>query len=128
MKIKLDFITNSSSTAYVVMIPDNFNVVESLAKILNTNSYQDDLYEYCDDDEPKFIEQISENISNLINGEDLWGYDTPCFSTTQEILEKEDLIIASVDISSDGDGQITPANTKIIKKLQQRFENNENKT
>jgi len=128
MKIKLDFITNSSSTAYVVMMPDNFNIVESLAKISNQSIYQDDLYEYCDDDKAKFIEQISENISNLLNGEELWGYDTPCFCTTQEILEKEDFIIAMVNISSDGGGQIIPANKETIKKLQQRFENNENKT
>ena len=128
MKIKLDFITNSSSTAYIVMIPDNFNTAKSLAKISNENSYQDDLYEYCNDDKAKFIEQISENMSNLLNGEDLWGYDTPCFNTTQEMLEKEDFIIAMIDVSSDGGGQITPADKETIKKLQQRFENNENKT
>jgi len=34
MKIKSDFVTNSSSTAYVVMIPEDFILTENM-KMLN---------------------------------------------------------------------------------------------
>ena len=116
MKIKLDFITNSSSTAYVVMMPDDFNIHNALFKCKDSYSYQDDLCDY-DDDKPKVIEYISEGISKLMAGQDLWNDDTPCFNTIQEIVEKEDLIIASVDISSDSGGMLISADKSKIKKL-----------
>ena len=70
MKIKLDFVTNSSSTAYVVMIPKNFDVVESFSKIQNGYHYEEDLGEEFNDNEAAFLEAIISNIEKLTNGEE----------------------------------------------------------
>ncbi len=131
MKIKLDFITNSSSTCYIVLIPKNFNIADCISKLIKTDSYGDDLYDLYNNDEknlPKLIEDVTKNISRLQMGEELWYDDTACFNTTVALVNQQDLIISGVDISGDMGGIINGVKMTHIEEIQKRFEENENKT
>lgn len=117
MKIKLDFITNSSSTAYVVMIPKNFDVAKAFSEISDKYSYyEEELEEQFNDSKPAFLESIVSNIETLKNGSDLWGDETKGFGTTMEMLEL--FVVASVDISGDTGGILTGVNMKRIEEIQ----------
>ena len=121
MKIKLDFITNSSSTAYVVMIPKNFDIAQAFSELKgkdNSWCYEEELGEEFDDNQVIFLETVVSNIEKLRNGEDLWGDDTEAFGTTQEILLDKKFDVASVDISSDTGGILTGVNMKRIEEIQ----------
>ncbi|MCK5643328.1 MAG: hypothetical protein KAJ19_21140 [Gammaproteobacteria bacterium] len=131
MKVKLDFITNSSSTAYLVYMPKNFNLSAYLPKLIKSCEYGDDLFEYYEDkeeNEPEMLERITKNISKLQHGEELWHDDTICYNSTQHLVVQADLIVAAVDISGDIGGIIQPVNIERIDEIQKRYEENENQT
>lgn len=122
MKIKTGFITNSSSTAYIIYIPKSFHIVNAMDQVKNDPKnyyYNEELGEQFDDDELKFLEAITKNIAELESGESLWGDETLAFNTTQEILEKSKCVIASVDISSDSGGMLIPVDKKALEEIQE---------
>ncbi len=102
MKIKWDFVTNSSSTAYLVCIPKNYDVKDILEVLSNTMQYEDELGEYAEDDKDKFFELVSQNIETLKNGGHIWNNEDPCFWSTEQYLREKDCIISSIDTSGDG--------------------------
>jgi hypothetical protein len=75
MKIKGDFITNSSSTSLIVYIPETFDIVEHLSK-MSIFEYFDEYRNYCnncnEDDDDKILDgykqEIISTFEDLKNG------------------------------------------------------------
>ena len=109
MKIKSDFITNSSSTAYVVLIPNRFQVRDSDVKKIYANNSTEDYDEVYNMD---IHELIIESIEKLKEGEELHTYgddeETPAavYYTILEICSNHGMIITSTDLGGEGNNTI----------------------
>lgn len=119
MKIKCDFITNSSSVAYVVMIPNNFYINENEIKEKYESS---ELYEASPPKLEKAIKEIRECIGILKEGENLWHYgvdgvNQTVFYMVTDICNNHDFVISSIDISSEGNNIIQGVKEEVIENM-----------
>lgn len=110
MKIKLTFITNSSSTAYLIFIPDSFridrgeieNVVrfEILDLINPTMRPADDIVD-------EIIDDIETELEHIRRGEQYAHYEFTdeelvFWRAILTICEKNNLIMSDIDLPTDG--------------------------
>lgn len=105
MKVKFSFVTNSSSTAYIVFIPDTFKA--SHKDIMDIFSV--DLEGYYDElNENDIVKEIHEKLEELKGGKTIWEYDEyMAFAIIRDLCEQHDFVLTSIDVSSDGNGTIT---------------------
>lgn len=82
MKVKTDFVTNSSSTSFIVFFPKVINTIEDLAEFVTREDFRKIIFDDIQNQTPiessskKFIRKISEVIrSGYIPDCDTWGYD-----------------------------------------------------
>jgi len=114
MIIKTDFITNSSSTVYMVYVPKNFHFTKR--KIIDKFKKQRPYVHHEDYEKVNIIETIMENFNKGINilkdGDRLYPDDEdikyPFWNVIQEILHDEGLIIKEIYISSEGQDGLIP--------------------
>ena len=108
MKIKSDFVTNSSSTSYLVCLPDNFDITKFLHIIDPENSWW--FEEYLDASEEvkkEIMEKLKERLiklnEKLLKHTNIYEYDSEydAYHVFIKLLEELDLIIDSWDTSSD---------------------------
>jgi hypothetical protein len=109
MKIKRDFVTNSSSTAMIVFIPEQYNL--ETERIVTTEEYKD----YLEDEEPtkeemlNIIDKITDNMNYLQLGKEIsidqYGRDKLIFF---EILSKDDLILKKIEVDGPGATTVYP--------------------
>ena len=111
MKIKTDFVTNSSSTAYVVFIPNRFQPSD----VEIETYYNESCYDGNDDEKfgPKIHKEILEAFELLKKGEYLWNYGGDEGSTPNaiyycilEISQKHGMEVASSEMGSEGNNTI----------------------
>lgn len=109
MKIKADFITNSSSTAYVVFIPNNFKTTRNQAQKVYKNDY------YCDTSDKAFSDKIfkdiEESLETLKEGTPLWTYGdegtpAPIYYAVLEICNINGFIVADSEMGGEGNNSI----------------------
>lgn len=111
MKIKSDFVTNSSSTSYIVAVSKNLTFTKQ--EILETDSYVNyTKYE----DEPiaeDYVKSCKRGLAELKKGEGVYSYDfdsavgppTMAYYSVVELLGQKELILLSFESSAD-DGKI----------------------
>lgn len=106
MKTKDDFVTNSSSTAYVVLIPENFHINAGDIKIS---------WDCVDEEEQLPVEQIHKEVLDLIDvlkiGEDVWcyGYEythPEIYDTIIELCRENNFILTVKDLNGEGNNMI----------------------
>lgn len=122
MKIKWDFVTNSSSTAYIVTIPKKFNVTDVHSILEDTMNYVDEKEHYCEGDDMQFFEYFSINIEKLKEGQIVWNNEDPCFWSTMDYLEKKGLVITHFDTPSDGMDTLQPVKFDHLKQCIEEIE------
>lgn len=114
MRIKADFVTNSSSTAYILYVPSNYELDENdLHKAAN---------EYWPDWEDEFPtlelfkKRILEDFEDFVGNKELWYEDSIIgYSTLVDILvDKFQVIAINVDSSSGQMHLISPDKIKEI--------------
>jgi len=122
MKIRNGFVSNSSSSSFVILLPENFDVdkqIEEKWDKLDSYTIGGIIEEFEDEFEDGMDEDVfaKEKLKLIINKFIEIGYvyqDDPGFYTIGEVLN--DYCIASVDVSSD-DGSGTLADREQIKKI-----------
>ena len=99
MKIRSGFVSNSSSSSFIILLPDAFDVDKV------------DLSRAEDADE----DEVKDAIRNLINGETIWEYDNyPIFNAITEVLGK--YIIGGSEGGPEA-GQISIADMKKVRAI-----------
>lgn len=124
MKIKRDFITNSSSTAYIVFIPEHYNL--KVERIILLSEYKD----YLEDQEPTkkqmldIINEIIEDIDFLKNGEAVGVGQYSCKKLIlQDLLEEENFILKTIHMDNSGDNIFCPVSLDELKNIISKVEN-----
>ena len=108
MKVKADFITNSSSTNYLTFIPTDFDVEKFLPILKDLDSYKD-LLEWgendddIDADKDVIERKIKRNFKQLIKSGTIEEYEDDTMFIVAEMLENLDLIVPG-DVGYGGAG------------------------
>jgi hypothetical protein len=107
MRIKVDYVTNSSSTCYVVCLPNN---KEWILKNLPESDWDEEAgYEGGDEAE--------ELITKLLKGESIWNEDNQkWYGPIIDFCEKNNFIFAEFEVGSEC-GQISNLTAKDVNKM-----------
>ncbi len=121
MKIKTDFITNSSSIAYIVMVPNNFYFGEDEIQ----KSFNDRILDFDYPPVPtekKTLEEFSECIEILKEGDNLWHYGNQGVSQliyymVTDLCDEHGFVLTSFDINGEGSNIIQGVPEETIEKM-----------
>jgi len=114
MKIKTDFVTNSSSTAYVVLIPNAFYAEEHELE----KEYQGVVIEHEAEPNETLYKEIPECIELLKEGESLtYEYDRGIFYTVLGVCENHNFLIATLDMNGERDTYMQGVKEEQIEKI-----------
>lgn len=126
MKIKLDFVTNSSSTAYVVVIPSSIKLLKSVKEIEETQNYEDALEYQYDKNKSLMLTSFNETLQELKNGDDVHYDDHQAFFLIRDYLADKGCIIKDIDMNGGGGMDvIQPITLEEIHKILNRIQTNE---
>ena len=122
MKVRNGFVSNSSSTSFVILLPENFD----LEKDIDWKSIQKSLFEYSDDVAKedripkakalvaKFIKEgyLSDDSNDYYGDDEM---DRPDISTLTNALKK--YIVHEIETGADNPSSVSLLNNKKVKKI-----------
>ncbi len=110
MKIKIDFVTNSSSTGHIVSIPADFIAdKKDIIKYFHSHDFETDDQKYWKD--PEILKDFYECLNILKSGDNLWYYgndgcDSRSFNTILDICSDQNFLFKSFAIGGEGNNCI----------------------
>ena len=108
MKIRNGFVSNSSSSSYVVFIPDNFSV--------DCKKFAED-YDYDELD----VDVLEDMVTELKNGSGLYSQDNYSeYEAIVDVLREKDLIVLAIDGGPD-DGSVETISQKKITEIYNKY-------
>jgi hypothetical protein len=114
MKIKRDFVTNSSSCSYLVFIPDGFEIDKFLHLIEESSIEELVENDWYDSEEFKCKEDVLNKVKEKINDLQQYGsihQDDGVYYIIGEIFRKLDLVLGEPETGGgDGSGAIMNIN------------------
>lgn len=126
MKIKIDFVTNSSSTAYVVIIPSSIKLLKSVTPLNETMNYKDALEYQYDNDKELMLTSFNESLQELKNGNDVHYDDHQAFFILRDYLADKGCIFKDIEMNGGGQMDImVPVTSEDVYKTLNRIESNE---
>jgi hypothetical protein len=136
MKVKLSFVTNSSSTAYLAIIPKNFTIGNDLFTLDYDENpcWKEELEFNCDNNKLRMLEYVSKHLSILMNNNNLWIGESACFMTIRDYLKAKGLIFKEIEIDGNSGGDIIePISIEELQSVVEKYykmenSNNETKT
>lgn len=115
MKIKYDFVTNSSSTAFVVMIPNNFHTSEEEMKNFYDNSSDDEI------ELKRLFEELPDCLESLKEGNNICHYGMDGLHTIYNIIldmcSEHKFILSSLEIDGEGNNIIQGVKEETIESM-----------
>ena len=113
MKIRNGFVSNSSSSSFVVLLPKDF---ESQIGNLDLSEYDNGDGTFGDDGETTEA-KIRKELLELVRSKSLWAEESYAeYQVIEEIMRELDLIIAVVDGGPD-ESKITVADADKVQKI-----------
>lgn len=126
MRIKADFITNSSSTAYIVLISETMNEIKDVSVLKDLSEYEDELYHTFRDDENEMVKTMNDSLDRLKQGERLYSDEIAGFWTLINYVERMGAVFKRIDMTGGGDSDmIEPLSIDDIHKALNRMQQNE---
>lgn len=125
MKIRLMFVSNSSSSSSIIYIPKDFKAFYELDEIpedVKETFMEHADFDYEEDDDPKFgsahVDMINDMLSSLFQGNEIneGDADNATYAAVQQLIEPYEL--TSVDSGGGGgEGSIIPITEKDVEKV-----------
>lgn len=133
MKIRLGFVSNSSSTSYVIAVTRNFQVTKEKAQLFLDECTKDSYYASNDvKDIESAIKKIKEVLEAFCTHEEIWEEEAPIDSIYEFItVFREEVVLIEME-SGPEDGRVMNIladkcgnkNFKRIKKLMEQTNEN----
>ncbi len=119
MQIQGDFVTNSSSTGYIIFVPDSYYARDSAIQIAITQTMKDMYDEPIELTEKQIKIKIPEVIESMKTGEVYYYYDDTDYDDViwlicLQLFEAEDFVVGGFEIGSEGNTCMTGVNQKSI--------------
>ncbi|MHA2280244.1 MAG: hypothetical protein ACXAC5_05235 [Promethearchaeota archaeon] len=110
MKVRSGFVSNSSSSSYLVKVPKNFSVdkkkLSNLSQWPMDNLWESEILDKEGEINQKAVDAVNNELDKLKNGHDVYnGYGgTDIFDVIVEVLDENDCIMMTLD-GAGGDGE-----------------------
>lgn len=111
MKIRNGFVSNSSSSSFVVSIPKDFVVTKDMVtEQAMIGLWENEILDDEDEVNQKALDLINGEFTQLKAGQSVYaGYGYNVFWAVQDIIETQDMIVMTMPgPGGDGDDQIVP--------------------